>query len=109
MNEPAAPRPHRCLSWKLLFSLVCLLLALVPPVGVVSFLSVLTAHNPSNDEVMIVEVLGNILSGNYSWLRFPRDVFLNGHLEVFPTLVHAVLAKFFAWDLSLALYLGVGL
>lgn len=89
--------------------LTCLLAAIYPIFRMVFFLSSVGENNPSNDDLMIVPLLGKILDGSYPWSHFLHDTFLNGHQQSFPVLFHVLLARFAHWDLRLALDVGIAL
>ncbi len=87
--------------------LLCILLSLIPP-GIVAWrIFRQVGLNPSNDEVMILPLIARILGGQYSWSHFFRDTFLNGHSEIFPTLLHLAAAKWFDWNIDLLLAIGL--
>ncbi len=94
---------------RIAFRVFCVLLAVLPIWRLCAFLASQGENTASNDDLMIAPLIGEILAGRYAWENFFRDTFLNGHAMVFPTLVQAFLAEFFAWDQRIVLGAGVGI
>jgi hypothetical protein len=65
------------------------------------------ADNLSNDFLNYIEMMDQVLKGDYHWPNLARDSFIGGHFLLLPLLVHMGAARFFQWNTFVELHLGV--
>jgi hypothetical protein len=96
-------------SWVAQTSLraAALTLALVPLSRIVYIVLTFGTNNPSNDDVLMVRLLGNYWSGNYQWSNLLRHTFDNGHCVVLPSLVYVANSHLTRLDTYPLLMLGL--
>src|SRR5262249_40748608 len=84
------------------------LLTLAPIARIIYILATTGANTPSSDDEQFIPFfLGQIMSGRYHWLHFPRDTFQNTHVTMVPALVYVVMAYIDHLNIYHLLYLGV--
>jgi hypothetical protein len=76
-----------------LWHVVIMLLTAIPIVHLTHLLLSTGANTLGNDFATIAPLLGRILDGQYNWLHFFRDSFLNSHADALPVLMLTVLAR----------------
>ncbi|MDX1427127.1 MAG: hypothetical protein R3206_04815, partial [Salegentibacter mishustinae] len=86
-----------------------ILLTFIPIFRLINFLLTTGANNPSTDDVAFIPVIDQILSGNYNWLKFPIDVFGNGHFVALPILFQTGISFLLDGNIYFMLMMGVGI
>ena len=81
----------------------------IAPIARLSYILATTGANTpsSDDEQFIPFFLGQIMSGRYNWLHFPRDTFQNTHVTMVPALAYVAMAYLDHLNIYHLLYLGI--
>lgn len=83
------------------------LLAIFPISFIALSLYRVGANNISNDNLLILPLVDEILSGSYQWSHFFRDVYFNDHFQLFSILTQVFVAKFFSFNVYVILWVGL--
>src|SRR5215510_2260208 len=95
-------------TWRIGLLLSVGLLTIAPIARIAYILATTGANTPSSDDEQFIPFfLGQILSGHYNWLHFPRDTFQNTHVTMVPALVYVAMAYLDHLNVYHLLYLGV--
>ena len=95
VQRPAIQTRTNLPRWPLpLFNLVMLVLTAIPIIHMTQLLLTTGANTLGNDFIAIMPIIDRILNGNYNWLNFFRDSFLNGsHADAIPIAVLTIIAQ----------------
>jgi hypothetical protein len=87
-----------------------LLLAALPPFRIAWIVATNGENVLSDDYIAWAWGIDQILHGTYAWLNYFRDTFvIGGHSMAVPVLGHLAVARFAAWNMTVELFVGLGL
>ena len=100
-------RPNSLRRGGLLFALLILILALLPALNILHLIASTGANNPSNDYLRTINLIDQMLSGDYPWGHYFRDTLENRfHSFAFLVFIRLILIKLTHGNIYAELYTG---
>lgn len=78
LNQTTITKSAQPFFFKILLVALVSILTLLPIVNILSIIVTTGTDNPSNDFILHINFLDQVLSGNYNWLNYFRDTFQGG-------------------------------